>query len=102
MKTIITTEGDWKFILMGNPKIVDVDPTLLPHQIHELSQLFMLMKLLKTGRFAMVSQMKITSFCYLKTPVCQFLRHVMENLVYLLNITLLINSVLLDLPNTKY
>jgi hypothetical protein len=46
-EVIITAEGDWKYILMGNPRIVDVDPTLLPPQIHEISQLFTLMKSLE-------------------------------------------------------
>jgi hypothetical protein len=49
-EVIITAEGDWKFILMGNPRIIDVDPTLLPHQIHELSQLFILMKTLENWK----------------------------------------------------
>jgi hypothetical protein len=46
-EVIITAERDWKYIIMGNPRIVDVDPTLLPPQIHEISQLFTLMKSLE-------------------------------------------------------
>ena len=47
-EVIITAEGNWKYILMGNPRITDVDPTLLPQQVHDVSQLFMLMKSLES------------------------------------------------------
>ena len=47
-EVIITAEGNWKYILMGNLRIMDVDPTLLPQQVHDVSQLFMLMKSLES------------------------------------------------------